>query len=68
VVDARVPGLVRVEGAETAARALVGALVGAAGGAVAAVLKLAQLGIKPADDAAWRGSRRPVRAIGFFPW
>lgn len=63
VADARVPGLVGVEGAVGAARAAVGRLVGAGGGAVVAVLELADLVVEPAYDAARRGLGRPVGSV-----
>lgn len=72
MTDACVPGLIGIEGSEpttsagrTAAEAL---LVGAGGGPVVAVLELADLVVEPADDAAGRRSRRPVRTFLFMPW
>lgn len=73
MADARVPGLVGIEGSEpTASAGRTGAaevlLVGTGGGPVVAVLELADLVVEPADDAAGRRPRRPVRTFLFMPW
>ena len=71
VANTAIPRLVGIEGSKASSSAgagTVGLLVGSCGGAIVAVLKLADLIVEPADDTAGRWLRWTVWSVLFVPW